>query len=555
MPTIKDYVNKYVYDNIVKSGDRYKLLNYMKEVRDHIDDFSEIKNLNKEIAMLNNELNKERAILYGKSPDVQNAYYTVEAIKNNRQPGTGEITPDGRDYWKEYSEALRNFGSVKYSDGTTNDATTIEFVLDNKDDYNEFLKKHTIYDLQNNGVTLGYKGSKPSLTIDKANPIFIDILGDIYNLKQNKLILNSYPSGNTASIGYTKYAAPVIVNGYDKDGKLISVKERGGFKNDLMITPYNYYAQAQQAIKDLDTTQEEFTTNITVLPYITQNEADVQERYNNGFIKEEAYKKWREEEYKIIMNAIGLDNLTQYDIYADHEDNPVFTLVSPEEKHLLGRKLVNAINNNKIEGINAAIAGKNVGVYITIADDTDTKGNPYKEDSFKSGQRIFIKGAIAKELEKAFNARTEWRAYKETVDMMNYGYDYDLSNGDRIIRDHTSPTGWTYRYKDGTELPTNEDGIRRSINEDIIISDGSGYLSVINNREARKSGTDYNVKKPISNTDERAFTIATRAVQELNPNLSEDNPEYWDELFRLYNTLLDRAGYTKERMFTMKNNE
>lgn len=528
MPTIKD-----LYDaNYAETLNSAKYIDYLKGIRSKIDNAADFNQLNKDIAELETDLHKEnnKLSLHATDETYIASYNLVKAIEGGTSIDEG--TPGYKEF-NEYRDEVSKLGSQLDEKGNIiRQASKVMFAFDADYDFNNFLENtgYNVEVLTQNDVPVSRINGKRVITIDKGNPLFSSVLygvNSIDDMSDSQDIWEWY--GKALSRPFKR----AIRNASNKgEGFLNSIKEAGhgvlslGYNliggqfdpnphvtmfgiddNDIIIKNngkgvksdngsfLDYKAIGDNALKYYKSSLEYLQSHrdedddlgietITALGYVTANQAKAR-KYKDDTGDFDGYNKFEKEEKRRLDIAVMQDNLANHEVFIDENGDGIVRPADITEVSSIQRILRAAIaeGGETNEGNRVTYsAGYNtkgdVGLYITIADKTDTKGNltsNFNYTNTNAGRTIFVKDMLTNTIKEAIYRDTHHRANMEVNEMIRYNYDYYLSNGDKILQ--PSNQGGTFVSADGGEkrhISTNE--MRARLNEDFATQDAINYF-------------------------------------------------------------------------------
>jgi len=511
MANLKSLYNSDYADSLVKSGNTNKYIDYLESIKPNLDNYQDLNFVNINIAKLRTESAKEEAKLKYASDEYKNSYKFVNAVDNGHSLNEDDY---GYEQWNRYRQNIAKLGSqLDDNDNITREATSLMFTFDTDYDYNNFLES-TGYNnktLQDNGIEIGKNNNgRYYINVNKTNKLFSKILQGVNSLddfsdsatfgeyvhktvvradrraqrirglvKDSNFIekaagyiasLGAYPA---ALIGDAFIQRPhVAMSGWDENG--VKIGDDVYWDSNIGVS---YKALGDIALEDyknakavLNDNQEVQTFgNVTLLGYLTANEAAARDRLDNSADTntQTYYKNWLDEEYRRADEALMSTPLANYEVFVDKEANQVVEPLSVEDITQYQRLIRNAISEGGQTNDGRRVhyqAGYDdngdLGVYITIADKSDNNKltEDFGLDNTLAGRNIFVKGLMMDETQAALNANPSFRATREQRQMIKYGYDYHFSDGTRLVSPNNdgatlvSADGKTKRHVDKPEM-------------------------------------------------------------------------------------------------------
>lgn len=512
MANLKSLYNNDYADSLVKSGNTNKYIDYLESIKPNLDNYEDLNFINTNIAKLRTESAKEEAKLKYASDEYKNSYKFVNAVDNGHSLNEDDY---GYEQWNRYRQNIAKLGSqLDDNDNITREATSLMFTFDTDYDYNSFLE-NTGYNnktLQDNGIEIGKNNNgRYYINVNKSNKLFSKILQGVNDLddfsdsatfgeyvhktvvradrraqrirglvKDSNFIekaagyiasLGAYPA---ALVGDAFVQRPhVAMSGWDENG--VKIGDDVYWDSNIGVS---YRALGDIALEDyknakavLNENQEVQTFgNITLLGYLTANEAAARDRLNNSADTntQTYYKNWLDEEYRRADEALMSTPLANYEVFVDNEANQVVEPLNAEDITQYQRLIRNAISEGGQTNDGRRVhyqAGYDdngdLGVYITIADKSDSNNKLTEDfglDNTLAGRNIFVKGLMMDETQAALNANPSFRATREQRQMIKYGYDYHFSDGTRLVSPNNygatlvSADGKTKRQVDKAEM-------------------------------------------------------------------------------------------------------
>ena len=302
-----------------------------------------------------------------------------------------------------------------------------------KDQFDDFLN-YSGYTINNIKDILGEGNiskidGKYVLSVDNSNLKGIKLLTDIskWQLDNNK----------NKGVAFVE-DADVAYGALDINGDSVQTNVDPGFviQNVKSLLDEATIKQ-EEVINNVETP----SFDIQISPYMNEYQAQIDAAMRSGAISFDEGKKRIEEDNKTYVSLIVGEGLSKYDIYTDdpkfdpsEETNDNFHIIENNaDKSKIRREIANASRENRLV-LNSGISGGQYGTFIVILD-KDEKGElTYDEDgNANQGKRYFIPGLFSDSVQTAFNASTQGKTVQEYNSLQQYGYEYNLRNGQTMV--------------------------------------------------------------------------------------------------------------------------
>lgn len=420
-------------------------------------------------------------------------------------------------------------------------------IPDNKNDIDKFYEKLGVdkNTLENNGVKVEEHNGTTSIIFNASNDLANKIIyaGDSFeggamdgNLENP---LSHLADVSNQFIGYKL-----------KNGKLEQVGKT--YANGNIRKMIDDAKAAHDKAFNVDEDGKMFYSSTVSTKPLFDGNPELTEALLNGDIKESTFDKL----YKETPAGRGIDvikgaGLINYDMYGtegffkngDEADSQrLIELDQSERSKLISR--INMADPSDIT-LNAMISNGRVGTLITVRTADKDQGsevipkkiNGDKNQSFK----VFVPGLFSEEAQKSLDSDSSTRAITEVNSMIDYGYDYDTSDGKisvkKIVNPYTNETTPQFMLNNN---PITQDEASKYINKDMILNDAKVLkLNYINN-EGKMTN--------FSNFDNTARTLALNAGNELFPDVpltQMDGTPFKDEDIFNYKTIETLKGKAK----------
>lgn len=582
MPNIRF---KDVYDEnantLLKENKNSEYIDYLKSLQNKITDIGDRNRLSSTIAKLSTELSKENYTIN----KVRSLHGEEGVEKYNFLKAVDSGTSlSGNAYWDNFKKQSDILGSELDDDGNiTRRAESLSFAFDTEYDFNNFLEAtgYNVNSLQQNGIIYGKMKGKPYISIDKGNKEFINVIkgvNSIDDLNQTSGVLETINRiaglpltrasreinihndgfldrlyglgsaiGSFAGSFIPHGESHVLMTSFDEHGREIKSTygdKVGTFKSydalgDNLLKDYK---SAKSLLSDLGT-EEERPQQIQRLGYLTYNQSKAMD-YLNKTSDYDYYNKFIAEEFRRADIEIMNSHLGDYKVYSTI-DGDFMQEVPYKDISKIEDLIHNAISEggNTNEGrrvsYETGILGTDAGLYITIAPKSDK--NLISDDkqnlqNILPSRTFFIKGMLDNITQDAINRRTEWRAYKEVQQMINWNYDFYFEDGSKITECNNYSGIYVDNY--GKKREIDKATMQNLINKEFAIQDAKSYLIALY-KDAMINGNDANINNTIN---ELAKGVSSQIINETSPNLLPN--EYKRQVLELYTKLLKDIGFS-----------
>lgn len=261
------------------------------------------------------------------------------------------------------------------------------------------------------------------------------------------------------------------------DGKPVG---RDEFDYKTLDKIYKNINKAENLYNDvMSRTQEQqpYTSPISINPYLGAGHARAAELLEKGYIDRDQYKFVVEEWKKAYDNLIIGTNMAdpRFEVYAydalQSGEGKVARPVDNADIPLLQEEIKMALKDKRVDYM-IGIKDGELGTYISITADYDTKTGEMSTGFSKTPKEIFIKGLFNDSATELYNKDTKSKAIKEMSDMQHWNYEKKLERGETI--GHAAGIGHyvkTYddRLKSFVKTPIGEDQVLQLLNENAII--------------------------------------------------------------------------------------
>ncbi len=582
MPSIKETFDKNKYDAMIKDTNYTGALNYLTELSNNTESYEEKDALQPFISNLRQKIHKDESMLrYAVNDSQKEQYYFLDAIRS------GSTIEKGRNrYYDSYTKSLSGIGDgyTERSTGTSYGglvenvkrtpikATQLEFKFKSKDAFNTFLSNlgTTEKELEQYNVLLGLDNGNRTISINKSNPQFYNIIDNVYKAhvsERDKAVRRV-----TRLSGFGDLAGTIALQTSKNVDATRGVEYRSRDNKGNIINNYasvvdgkfngalsNVYGLMKDAKDNYDNLHKQASRDLVVssfsLPWKTAAHARAEELLTTTGDTDE-YKKTVERLDGQLIGGLTALNLSQENVWATGEqDDPNYHQLSPEEKIMYQQILRDAIRDNRIgtaddrlAGVKMAMLGDKFGYQIDILPKSkEGLFSAFGEDNSQIHRTIFIENPWPQEqMTQAFEYRTEFQAMKELILMDQYKYPYEMIDGS--ILELNNPYGGTLKKADGSFEDVTRQQALQILDENFIKERGIRGLQQKYNTLASKR--QYNFDTFEDAIDKDAWGYALQGAKEL---VSEDNErEYLNKAYDLYNSILNGANYKGKRAVTIK---
>lgn len=419
------------------------------------------------------------------------------------------------------------------------------FAKDNTNTFDKFLENLgvNVNDLQAAGVKINIDqndsvNGKTTITFDKTNPYAIKML----------LALDSGAGGTNYEGDVNSILHHVQIKGYNGKGEEITTNGYGDYDSlDVLYFMQNIAKDAMKAksnVLDGSNGEIKYYTS-TVGPVMNDELEELKALHNAGYIDDKQYAAQSQLAGAKLFNAFrGLGSSNQR-MYSNgwNEDATDMRLneLNNEQRAEAQAAITAALRNPKSVTAQAMVSDGEYGVLITIdaedADGKDLDKNSTLSDMAKTREfKVFLPGFMSKEVQEKLDANTSTRAINEVNSMQDYGYAYELENGNLLKYNGDG----TFNLSDskGNKIDNiSKDKAERYINKSMIVNTSTEAL-IYQHMNADGEIVD---KEGYEKT---ARLIALNAANELYPDLDmigdPRSKEYQES------DIFDKHKYTRE---------
>lgn len=560
MPNIKELFDKNQYDNYIKETNYTGALNYLTDLYNNTDDFSEKDIIKPFITNLRQKIHKDESMIRYTSDDTQRQqYYFLDAVNN------GTILK-GNTYYDTFTKALNSLGNSYDKNGNQiAEANQVEFKFENKHNYTNFLDKLGVNEQSINklNILVGDNNGSKTVAINKSNPLFYKLINavyessrdnikDIQNLAKSSLSFSPYsdPLTQALAVRQLQKGNDIKMQSRDRKGNIISEYStvRGGNFNDTMNSISSMLADAKTNYNNLErASQQDLLVSSFSLPWKTAAHARAEELLaSTGDTTE--YDKTIKRLDEQLSNAMYSLILSQQNVWSTTEvDDANYHKLGLEESHSYQQILRDAIRENRYN-VRLAMLGDKFGYQIDIMPVASEKGVFYdKADNANIQRTMFIENPWkTDDLTNAFEQRTEFKAMKEFILMNMYKYPYDFDDGSSLsIMDELSGV---YKHSDGYEELIDRNKMLSILNEEFIKEDGiRAFQRKYSDSQNRPK---FNIGKFEDDIDKQVWLYAQQAAAELVPDVTSN--EYARKTYDLYTSILNNIHYKGKPAITLQ---
>lgn len=267
---------------------------------------------------------------------------------------------------------------------------------------------------------------------------------------------------NTSSFSVGRAYAPLVV-GYTTDGSKI-YNDAGGIENHFMFQDLERF---KSVIRNAENTKNKTFENLnldkkgytsTIMPWLSDELYQLKQS-----VSTEDYDKLAKQVAPHIFNALNSLGSAQYRMYSNiNNDTNDETLVELDDTNR--HKIINRITGAKPSElqVDAQTVDGEIGALVTIS-------AKYKQTGDDAGKliqpryQVFIPGLLVDEAQKRMNNDTKAIAIQQLNSMIDWDYNYRLSNGEEI-----GPSLNGTFTKNGKTISKEE--ALRDINKDIALT-------------------------------------------------------------------------------------
>lgn len=416
------------------------------------------------------------------------------------------LNDDTNEYNKKYLDSVKNLGfnieygypteptiepPTTYYDTSTNTPTTISVSFNNirksyglwgygfdwmsKDEEKDFFRDFC--------ESTGYSESSIKQLLGEGNFYnndgIITIKADKTNFDAIRFLtkVNEWADNN----GYT--TDDVWYNSLDKYGEVVSDNTGviAGEIRDIRTLLTDADSQRENLIKTAGGGEQVYST--TTMPFVNEYQAQLYQLASSGQISWEAYDHQLKADNDIYDAKLLGNDFGNLRIFKSTGGDMVEMSDNLERQNLKGL-VSSAIKEGRVHRM-AAIAGGEYGYYLEI-DAVREKGDAvYDDGDARNTITLFFPGLFSKTTQTIFDHSTEGRTIKEMSSMQQYGYEYELPNGDTIMG--LGNNGALYKNKaDNKTREINREEVKKYIEESIVVEQGA---TSIENRMYNTDGT------------------------------------------------------------------
>lgn len=501
-----NYINNYQFNQAAEYASQFKF-NDVDKQREHIHRLNELRNKGRKQQAI---FSKYKGTEYEDAIRFHDFVFApkgLEKISNNVF----------KDKFERYKNRIGNSNGNEAQYLSLTFSKTKQFLWWDVDK-DENYSIDSFYDRSGlNEETLKSKGVKVNKNNDGSTTLIFAKNNDL----ANSILYNSSVRKPPSFFSNGELMAPDIRGlNKDKDGNYVNSSKYDAAGDIYNIDLENMMRVVDAANKNCETA---YSKNINtkdyssiVGGYLDDGLEELNEAYRNGFIDEKEYLR----EYKHYRNGVdevlkGV-NLNSLKVYSDYNGggtpNTVMKEMNQENRQLLNSILLGTKPSDM--SIQAMSSNGEYGVQIVIHSklqkDNDLKYNTDLKGRIKAPEiRIFVPGLFSEEARAKISRNTNTRAMLELNDMQDYGYDYDLEGGKKLVYKDNG----TYKLKNGNvEHDITHDEAIGIINKDMIIKDAKETLPF---KYMNKDGVIFD--KDGYERDAKQLALAT--ANELMPNV------------------------------------
>jgi len=410
-------------------------------------------------------------------------------------------------------------GAIKgIAEGIWNNITGQNDKTKSLSNYNQF-KTVTGYgwkELQKMGVKIEKVDGETKLYFDKTNP-------NVYKVYQ------ALKKAEDRGVHYNLYGTDENDNRVSKGEMMTSTVTFSQYMTpdrtkDEFLNAYKTVDEAKKVYNKYTTPNDDtqITVGGTFIPFASAYAAQCYLRGDDTGVEKDTSMRKR------ALRGINLENQEIWAAEYDDTGKQVLTRITDADKlHELNRlkdSVLRETDDMSTFGKNIdcflGMSGDKSGAYIKIYKDQRTGMNgKHISDGKEDAVMLFIPSLWTDEAQQAFEMSTKTQAQKELANMEAYNYDYDLSNGNKIVTQQLPNGDIALAYQNNktgriVPLPNREEALKL-LNEDFIIQNAA--------EAANKSvfGPDgIRGKVNMEQINAQIENIADAAVMELYPEYS-----------------------------------
>ena len=415
--------NPITYDNYIANSDYIGLAKYIEEF------IPDVTDENQRIALMNNVSSLRRfggianRILQAEIPEEDKDLFMFNAQKNYG------VVNAGNSIYQKYDEYKKNIGAKSHWFKPDDIASSIGYMFDNDETYNDFINKSGIVVDSTQNVTKRYIDGKPVLHIGKTafqDDTFFDSVTKSLDQYVQPMGFYVGPGGFPVpqeplfrTIGFNEKGEKISdISGFDDNQKAALDLLQ---KSDVVFD--KYYTQQYN---------KEVPSDLMVSGFMCGAEKQLTDKLFNQQIDPTTYNAYRKVIKDYYDNQLAHISLTkQSEVYMTEPGNTSQLLnpLNDEQKGEWTRFLRIAIKEGRTSYA-AGAAGGRVGTVITISDKPIS--NELNQEDYSEGVQIFVPGLFDEDARAMINEDDNARLMVELAEHQAFGHDYDLVEGGKL---------------------------------------------------------------------------------------------------------------------------
>lgn len=416
------------YDKYIANSDYLGLADYIEGF------IPEVADENQRIALMNNVSSLRRfggianKILQAEIPDEEKDLFMFNAQKSYGAVDAGNTV------YKNYNKYKNNIGAKSHWFKPDDMATSVGYLFDNDEAYDEFINNSGIVVGGTQNVTKQYIDGKPMLRVGKT-AFQDDALFDTITKGLGDMITPYTQAdwANAANIQYLGLRKPFRTIGFNEKGEKISDVEG---LDDNQRSALNLLQQADVVFDKYYTQQydRQVPADLIVSGYMCNAQKQLYDRLTNNQIEPSLYEKYSKAITDFYDNEFKHFSLTSHkypEVYMTdpNSDSQTLNLLPDEDKGKWTNYIRLAIKEGRAS-YSAASAGGRVGTVITISDKPIS--NELNQEEYSKGVQLFIPGLFDKDAREVMNEDDNARLMVELSEHKVFGHDYKLVEGGKL---------------------------------------------------------------------------------------------------------------------------